>query len=244
MKYLFLPLICFSFLFCACSKKDDPAPEKETVPPIPKIRTLTKYYKGAIQSEETFEYDSLGRLSKQTITGSAMYTYDYFPGLIILKTYWPDTGLAETDSLLLNDKGYVVTAEKGRETIEYTPDGFMARQTFNYGEGAFSLTYKTEDGNTTRRTERNGPQLANVTFRYIYSFSSNSVNTIGNENMGISFYGKQDKNLVNRWQAIVEYPYKTYDSYFTYEFDDQNRVTKQSFLNGGEAPYTSFTYYN
>ena len=73
-------------------------------------------------------------------------------------------------------------------------------------------------------------------FTYTFQFS-NEKNTIGMENKGIHFMGKQNKNLINH--------YRTSDNQivtFYYQFDDKKRVSKQSWSEGESDYYTKFTY--
>ena len=244
MKPILFFLITICIGFSACEKSDDETPGKTAAPPIAKIKTMTTYSEGKIQEEYSYEYDASGRLIKQSSSKGYYSTYEYTSDTIRIMTHEPELNKITPWTLILNEQGLVISSVNGNDTREYTPEGYLAKHIYSYDDYAFSYTYKTEEENTTRRTAREGLDLSKVTIRDIYTFLPNSVNTIGNENRGITFYGKQDKNLVSEQKAIIENPYNEYKAYYTYEFDDHNRVTARSILRSTSEHYTTFTYYD
>ena len=70
-------------------------------------------------------------------------------------------------------------------------------------------------------------------------FNTDKLNTIGYYNLGISFYGKSNKNLVKKATYGTDF-----DSY-TYEYDSKGRVIKEivSKTTRGTS-YTVCTYTN
>lgn len=76
-----------------------------------------------------------------------------------------------------------------------------------------------------------------------YQFYTDKMNTIEDENLGVSFNGKQNKNPVK--QETFTYSLNgqtiTETTSYTYEYDTKDRITKQIEDKGS---YTIFTYAN
>ncbi|HAH22395.1 MAG TPA: hypothetical protein DCL77_01265, partial [Prolixibacteraceae bacterium] len=115
----------------------------------------------------------------------------YAPGIIIKERHYNDRNEVFNDTLFLNKQGLVI-AESGKDiAYEYNLDGYQSE--LRAGE---ILSYTISNGNTlTRKAWEYIDGNLKLILTTNYRFIPNSINTIGNENMGISFYGKQDKNL-------------------------------------------------
>lgn len=71
-----------------------------------------------------------------------------------------------------------------------------------------------------------------------YEFYTDQVNTIDIENMGIYFFGKQNKNPIKlETETFGDWPAHT--SNYSYEYDGKGRITKKNYDDGG---YDVFTY--
>lgn len=78
--------------------------------------------------------------------------------------------------------------------------------------------------------------------KYEYQFYKDKLNTTQNENMGLSFYGKQNKNPIK--QVTITRTGNTFPTTietftYTYEYDNKGRITKVVIDNGD---YTIYTY--
>lgn len=74
-----------------------------------------------------------------------------------------------------------------------------------------------------------------------YQFFTDKTNTIEYENMGITFFGKQNKNPIK--QETTTYTYDgevapTQTITYTYEYDAKGRITKQTSNDGDYSVYT------
>lgn len=217
---LFCALLSVFILFNSC-KKSDKEVDKITIS-IPKIKTIT-YYKGdSITSHTSFEYDTSGKLSKSTYSNGQSFTFSYAPSNIIRTYYYIISEKPSIDTLILNNKGLVISEEGGITTYEYTPEGYQSKLTIDASPKT-SQTYTSLDGNIIKNTERN---YNDVRYIHTYTFLSDIINTIGNENMGITYFGKQDKNLKSKDNTIDLRDNKTFQLTYEYEFDTKNRVTK------------------
>jgi len=221
-KFLLLALVSLLVAFSSCDKsKDDPTPK------VPKIKTIT-HGTSSNSDKEYYEYDQSGRLKSITYTGhtSGNSQYLYFKDKIV----WQSTFFPELDTLYLNEEGMVVSEMFGSITHEYDAKGYCVK-TSGYGSGGevdLEYKYKVSDENTTVLDVW---EIVNEKLVYRitndYEFLPNSNNTIGNENMGVSFYGKQNKNLLSAsTQIYVGFNYPDQENYH-YEKDAQNRVVKR-----------------
>lgn len=234
-------LLILILVFSNCKKSDDEAPESAVV--IPKIKVMTCYQNNSISFQQTFEYDQAGRLAKRTNVGDYEDTFIYHADKIIISKHYIERDTTFLlDTLFLDSRGLVI-AESGRGTYEYDAKGFQTA--FLVGQ---LLTYQVSGENTVKREAwefKNGAWEKVVTTDF--KFLQNRANTIGNENMGISFYGKQDKNL--RSEACYVFHENTTNTgilhTFHYEWDAQNRVIK--FQEAAEQPfkfYYTYSYYD
>lgn len=82
---------------------------------------------------------------------------------------------------------------------------------------------------------------ANYLSKTDFQFYLDKTNTIEFENMGISFFGKQNKNPVKEEKRTSTYDSDTYTDIttYTYEYDSKGRITKQTDNDGN---YSTFTY--
>lgn len=239
-KCLFIALICISIAFSACKDSH----EDETHYPGPRIKKISIYYQGNLIDEKTYHYDFTGKVIKESVSGNYYIQYSYLPGKLMMKAYLPDnTEDVPVDTMLLNGMG-LQTSDYPSTTIKYDADGYLVEMTLLINNIPNSHTFKIEDGNTVHWTLRTGNHLENITNDQVYEFLPNSTNTIGYENMGMPFYGKQNENLVSKATTISHRSTGTYESTVTYQYelDANNRVVKKSTV-GEPGNYTVYTYY-
>lgn len=228
--------ICITFIACDKSKDEQPGEQPYLTPKLSKIAF---YQNDSLTGETTFEYDVQGRLSKTSYNGNDYTTYRYEPGYIIRKSSLSNNDEPPlTDTLQLNSAGLVIFDPRDNATYEYTYEGYLHQLIADYG----TFTYKISYGNTILMNER-AMMYEIIRFKNEYTFLPDKLNTVGNENMGIAFFGKQDKNLVSEAkQTYVEYGgnYEKITNYH-YEFNEKSRVKKQL---GPKGSYWLYTYMN
>ena len=238
-KVLLFVLLSLLIVFSACDKSEDVEPGNN----IPLIKTITYYSDGVFWYSKTFEYNQSGKLTKETYDDETYYTYSYETGKIIKKKYNKESSLTSTDTLLLNKEGLLIS--EGKTTYEYDTNGYLVKSTapFEPPSNYFITSYKISNGNIAQKTISYSPVIKKGTYKYLAD-----KNTIGNENMGKPWLGKQDKNLPSEdyWVSTVEY--QTWEStmYYTYEMDSENRVTKKTGnqdTRDGREYYITYTYY-
>ena len=220
---MLLALLIVLAAFISCGKSYDDT----TTTKVPKIKTIT-HGTSPNSDKEYYEYDQTGRLTSITITGHELnhIQYIYLKDKIVMQS---EIGIT-VDTLYLNDKGLVVSEMFGSTTFEYDSKRYCNKTT-GYGSGGevdLELQYKVSDENATVLDVW---EIVNekLVYRhtYNYEFLSHSVNTIGNENMGITFYGKQNKNLLS--VSTDRYIGSEYldQRHYRYEIDAKKRVVKK-----------------
>lgn len=233
LKFLPIALLFLMAAFISCDRSDD----KDVTPSIPKIKTITRTT-ATSTTIHTYHYDGLGRISKLTGSDKVSVQYVYQKDRIIRI----DSLQQQTDTLLLNDKGLVVSAPNYWITREYNPDGYLVKLIFSNPQGQFEITseYKVTDGNISTYEVWAFQKLSDS---YDYLYLPNSTNTIGNENKGTNFYGKQDKNLVSSFTAMTHSTGDWLVVNYRYELDAQNRVVKRYTISPTGDVYEAYTYY-
>lgn len=233
---LLFALLCLLIICSACDDSDDqPAKNK-----IPLVKTETWFTNGQQWGPAiTYEYDRQGRITKRT-TGDIITSYAYEPGKVFVKTYYIDNKETHDDTILLNDKGLQMTSEDF--TLKYNADGYLIEELDFRAEPPSVLTLTILNGNTVKSTPKNWNQYYMATTTYKFN---ESMNTIGNENKGIAWCGKQDKNLVSESLEVMKVNGLDYEwlTNYTYELDTKNRVTKRIRKDERGESYFLYTYY-
>ena len=114
-------------------------------------------------------------------------------------------------------------------TLTYNADNYLIEENSTEIDGLNNssdiTTYTITSGNTTGREYVSTYNDVSTTSNDTFEFFTDKTNTIGYENMGVTFFGKQDNNLQKkRTQTGESY---SYISNYSYEYDSYGRVTKQ-----------------
>jgi hypothetical protein len=234
-KFFFLAL-CILIVFNSCKKSGND--EDGLNNPHPKIKTIAYYAGGIVQNYISLEYDSSGRLSKKTYSYGNYEMFSYDSDKILMTSGGPNIGRITHDTLFLNTQGLVISENRGYTTYEYDQAGYQTKYK-QIGDNTYTLTYTISGGNTVKRIMDNKGYLSEDSYKYI----SRQANTTGYENMGISYYGKQDKNLVHEISSFYIQSATTATRNYVYVFDSQNRVVKSELAVNPNNIYTTYTYY-
>ena len=169
-------------------------------------------------------------------------------GLVVSASGTEDDGYLYHSTYEYDNNDYLKVSVEGEESATY-------KDTYTVID--WNAAIITEEHTTTTKSltlgHINKPFFSNNGFRnYIpqgvlksastssstsnYQFFTDKVNTIGNENYGISFKGKQN---INPTKNITFSSGSTEENY-SYEYDNKGRITKQIWDNG--ACYCVYTY--
>jgi hypothetical protein len=248
IKVLFFAVFSIFIIFSSCKESENDELSNST----PKLKKVTYYRGDSITSYSICEYDNSGRLIKLALSDGWYYKFTYASNRIIESRYLTGGNEVGTDTLLLNEKGLVISRASGTITYEYDMEGNFVKinhKTYH----PTSYTYRNENGNTVQITEMDGDSCESIRSVMTNKFLPNTTNTIGTENMGITFNGKQDENLLSETKYIRYGPvytsesneiYILYTYEYEYEFDAQKRVTKRKTVGDIPNTYSTYTYYD
>jgi hypothetical protein len=193
---------------------------------------------GSDNTYTTLTYESL----KVTVSGyeennSLSFTEIYTLNSKGLATSCTGTGkkkksmnLSPIHSLLKNTSSYTTT-------FEYNNDGYLIKSTTVEGSETSVTTLTITDGNSTSGTVT----YQGFTVNMIISHNTTKENTIGQENEGVAFLGKQDVNLIT--SMVYSYNGTTMmTTTYQYEFDTKGRVIKCTESDGTDTWITNYSY--
>lgn len=231
-------ILIWAMVWISC-KKDEPDGPKIN---IPLISTIT-IDAGVFTSFDSFKYDNRGRRiyssSKMTYNNTTNYYqtfYTYSGSSFTDESY--RNGVKQSGTVYyLNNQGLCDYFRRGDETdtFKYNPDNFRISKIINSPSFKMVSFNTVENENTVRlqatSTAAGGSVSTNV---FEFSFYNDTINTIGPENSGLPFFGRQDKNLMKTNMSTIN------KFHYTYILDKQNRVLQQTASSGERY---IFTYY-
>jgi hypothetical protein len=253
MKKIFTGASTFLFgllLFSSCSKTDltNSSPAEESVqanakPPAETstIRVKTKSMGNDIR---TYTYDASGRSLGSTSIVFNSIVYEYPDASHINYTLkYPGGTIASLVVFDLNNKGLVAKANASTLQGFYTYNNKkqLIKHEVNFDNGDVAVgTFTYAGGNLDKVVSvYNGALSWSKTFSYY----GNLDNVLGNEEIGESFLGADNKNLLKSSVFTIAGGSTTTENY-SYEFDAQGRVSKTMTVKNGVAqPDIIYTYY-
>lgn len=221
-----------------CKKKDD-----TPVTPTGKERIKTFKGQASVFYTDSIEYDASLRQSVYwSSVPKVVYTYN---GNTVIKE-----GQDAVDIYNLNSQGYATSkiyrSYSGGITIfdtyTYDADGHMlthfSTDSLNYSRDTIIQTWS--GGNMTSSYHGAANDLSAYYFSELttYTYLTDKISTIENENFGKLFLGKGSKNLINTI-SIVNAGVTT----LNYEYDTKGRVKKQTGIPANSLYSAEYTYY-
>lgn len=245
-RHLLLALLFLAITFNSCKETDNN--EVILTNPSLLIKTATQYQDGKVTNTTNYEYDHLGRITKISYDEGRYEKYSYVSDTIILKEIYKNELDHFTDTLLLNDQGLVIAVNKS-DTYEYDAEGYLVKATIVIDKHTYTASQSILNGNIVEKNvevDSVGQIMEIYNYKYIYNTAPAAPNTIGTENKGIAFFGKQSKNLPSRiYSTYTKAPIflemeEIYSNVYT--LDRYLRVVKEiRGLHIGEY-YTAYTY--
>ncbi len=240
-KTMFVALLA-GMAICGCQKDDETSNEENGgtgVKGTSLIASMTLHNKEGVTTL-SFKYDEKGRLvgevDKKNNADYYSSSIAYEASKYIKTSVYVSSGNKMVSTGMLNERGLATSViykcsideDSGTDVYEYNSEGFCIHRVMTYKDGDKNEhTYTIGGGNVLEDKE----SFQNNLDYWIYTYYTDKANTIGIENMGVSFSGKQSKNLVksktNGGHTVT----------YTYEFDSKNRVTKQLCSEGSFTEY-------
>jgi hypothetical protein len=173
-------------------------------------------------------YDGLIRLAHRTDSGESYFN------VFIWKYEADKVYVLNQDSTViqffnLDPNGYAINTSLGHYTWEYDSSGYLLKQTESWPQSGTMISnyfYNCWNNVTVSDSGSNlqGSPIGGITTSNEYY--SDLLNTTGNENMGIAYYGKQNNCLLKISLTNDQTTIDTLGVY-SYEFDSQKRVTRE-----------------
>jgi YD repeat-containing protein len=214
----FFVLFLFVLLIASCKKDIDNTQFTGT----PKVKTQTNG-----TTVITFTYDSEGRRSS-AISSSRISNYIYSDTIVTVIDstfgFSPDTTVYN-----FNADGLVVSDSHGR-SYAYDDNQHCILQTDI--RDSSRLTRFWSNDNMVAISFSNAMQT--------YTYLLNTYNTIGTDNTGISYYGKDSKNLIDTYTFSMNNNSTTYK--YSYAYDSQKRIKQMTQSEVGSNWTSTYTY--
>lgn len=241
MSKYFCVLILLVVLGCEKNTMDDESQQSK----IKRITTVTPDENNNTWAD-VFKYDAEDRLieiERSAWDHPLQSTYYYYYDTMVVKHVPAD--LPRYDTLYLNQDGRASKLLMGgisEFNFEYDSEGFLIIEGNVISGGNVTETHYEYVYDNYRYTED---------LEYFYYDHENTIYydkelpyQIGNDNIGIYFWGTQNKNLLKRIDWPPDGSGEVYRE-FNYEFDDHNRVTEMEVILWGELECTKiFEYYD
>ena len=222
----------------SCEKSEDLTPTKESI--ISKITTT--FNSSDTKIIEIFFYDETGRLilieSFRDDWNSLSTLFEYSDTIIIQTKDYHITNMSpEIDTFYLNETGLVINS--GNTNYTYNDNGFLQLEDYSFNDNNVTEYYK-EYYDASDYLFQNHYKCSYYKYENTIYYSSILPHHNGNNNIGINFWGKQNKNLLKKVEIIG---YNAIYHEFKYKFDSFNRVTKMDIFLYGEYSMTqTFEY--
>ena len=234
MRFQLLTLFT-CFLLIGCSKKDTPV-YVQCYPLMPSSHLITEetYYEGpdtTFKLRTVFIYNPVGQLIFKLSSQGGI------PDTIEKYTYFPDKIVMNSVEYTLNAQGLAASIFTFK-TWKYNFDGYLTEETGTYSGVSYTNLYNYTCYNVEQVIARQQTSLGLLTDTTFYMHYYDKTNTIGNENHGIFFFGRQNNTLLK--SEIIHG-----DTVFsnTYVFDSMNRVLWEIQKNNeGSVTYRKFSY--
>jgi len=233
-RNLFIISLCLINIMSFSCKKDN-----NNTNVIPLISTTLTYNNGKLLYKDTFVYNMDNKLSYYSYTyNNSFSNFDYHEqynyvgnNLIICKKYmYNNLNLnISIDSMTLNGNGFCILDRQNSgegngfslTNYKYNSDGY--RIEFDHSDSFFNpfvgtintIKYIISGKNTIIDTIKRNDNSIDIER---YEYYTDKTNTIGNENNGKTFMGKQDINLIKIYISNSD------SVIYNYEFDKKGRV--------------------
>jgi len=234
-------LIFFIGALAACSKNHD---NSVTTPPLTGLTRMKMQTSGA--TVYTYFYDSQARMVKMENSNGSRKEYEYAAGKVTRK-YYNTSGVYQYSIIEeLNTDGYTFhSTYSNQPTWEYlytyNADKTMAKQVVD-ANGITVKDYFWSNGNldSIRFSSQNGAW----NYTEVNSYYTDKPNTLSDDIFGEQYWGKNSKNLLK--STVNHFPdgSSSIKDDFTYEFDGEGKVIKQTITSDNGNIEITLNAYN
>lgn len=213
--------------------------------------SYTYNYEGEIVSEnavaQTYSYDSMDRLIKETYTSektntTISYTYDSKGNLVLEKEtgdFWDEDQRLDQTEYEYNDLNQLIWETS---YSKYTDRSYTYHWTYAYDQNG-NLIEKYFMEHVVAVNDSHWDRLISF-YTYEYDESGNCLSEINYEadkQISIEIAKLQDMDAESRFAILGDY-YE--DSRYTYVYDAENHLVKETWSSGGKDYVTTYSYEN
>jgi len=250
LRFVLICLIACIGLFISCKKNEgspnSPIPCFPYLEPTHRIKEIVRVENGSTHKTMLY-YDNLNRLKH--ITDSSKYFsesyYEYSnEKVLVLATDTASAGYA----IILDSNGYATNNQMLIYHWHVDSSGYLVSKSESHAHVGSKIEYFSyscfNNDSILAYVSQHPAYIQEGPFITVNEYYENQLNTIGNENMGISYYGKQDNCLVKSVIAL-HLPNKDILGIYTYEIDSLNRVTQEVLMRSdSDIRIRTFKYYD
>jgi len=271
--FMFIITALFLCVLAAACKKDKNDTDGTPIETYAKLDSVIDYSTGYISDITIYKYDSKGRVERILYKDGSFDSLISSSVQVLWKPYWPNGSLDYVDVFVLDSRGLAITVNPYSKALnksavihmrerldfkhkksgpaeslrEYDANKYLTKETecnYYYEGDTLKYLYTITNGNVSNMymtlTDQYNPYVITETFFYY----TDKKNTIGDQNRGITFLGKQNNNLL-KTLIYDEGSYYTPDTIqYNYKFDAKNRVVMLyvHLESGNYIDSTRYTY--
>ncbi|MGC4101751.1 hypothetical protein [Ferruginibacter sp.] len=233
-------IIMAAAFFAAC-KKNNTDVQPVATSAVPKVKTLNDG-----SAVATFAYTADGNLQNYSIPDGSKVECEYLPGIINKKVYTTGGVFNYAYKFELNAAGLVIrttlsNAPDYEVLDQYNPDNTHAKSVSKINGITNTADYFYSNGNcdSIRYRGNDGTWYSTI----VKTYYTDKPNVLTQESTGEKIYGKDNKNLLKT--EMYKYPNGTSTQVvvYTYDYDAQGRITKETGTQGATVFSMSYTYY-
>ncbi len=234
-------------LYSSCKKEADDSTPADVAAVVKSVSQIPS------GMNTNYTYDSQGRLETvRNSDGTGMNIV--YSGDTVTESLLNDSGYVFARNILFLNVNGIATASYFRDTF----GGILSYSEYFYDGNNFKIDERNYAPSGTQTGHKEWSISANNVYYYSttdsltlqnnatigYSYSFEAKNTIGNDNMGLKYYGKSSENLEKTMQKASSITGNVYYT-FQYTFDGSGRVASKSAYNHlSELVYTNTYTYN
>jgi len=248
-RQVFFFMITSCILFSCDKNEPTIVPQVEDLfPGVHKIYCEKRYSGDELTETVRYEYLQNGNLSRIDGGNNNYTTLTYCEEIVTINRFFEGKEY-ERGILTLNIEGLAISEiwygfypdgrliQNSHRTFEYDNNGYLIKEIFLRQDGSVSsVAERIIDNGNTVEFFKPSTIISDITIKTEYLLEH--ANSLGSYNIGISFYGTDNLNLVGVQTSLYESEDPMIRS-FEYEFDRLGRV----FIKKDVLPWTGKTEY-
>jgi len=196
---------------------------------------------GVLKDTSIIQLNNKGICTSSSMNNSnEQQTYEYNNDGYLISTFFEDNNWMFTSNNTVLEGNYVTTIST--EVTKTTNPASVKEVGFL--NNSFLTTIQDKRITLEKKLKSAALDFTSYSSKSHFQFYKDQLNTIDFENMGFSFYGKQNKNPIKQETNTTTFdsdPSETITVTYTYMYDTKGRITRQTSSYGY---YSIYTYVN